>query len=283
MNVNVDKLKYLGISAIYINEAFNEEEESKIKDILFSFNEIKQIYFTDKADYKTIEKVKYYLEISSYIEDENIEKIIYAKLGDEDIEKLLNLSLKNPETWTITYDRVKNTIYTAILPRYRGMHSYLKRIFQLLKNLNIKEKIKVLSEELDGFKQVKDNQSIIDNIEKRVLGPNDYIVVLNKLLNSSGVSTYISKTNIGKILLLRIDNKIFVYSERHKDLVEFNLFDEGFLSPLKFLEEKEMLMAIRKYNIYLEAHDDDLEESLKMSFNELYKLINTSQDKSDMI
>ncbi len=277
MDINAEKLKYLGITAIYINEAFNEEEESKIKDILFSFNEVKQIYFTDKANYQTIEKVKYFLDISSYIEDEKIEKIIYSKLDDEELKSLLSLSIKNPSTWTIAYDKHKNTIYTTELPRFRSLYSYLSKVRASLEGLNEKEKFKVLSEELKDFKRIDESHNLIEVLERQELGPGDYERTLSKLLRDNDIASYIGKSSKGLIMLIKLEGDIYTFDANTAELSSFKAFSGEYLSPLKFLEEKNKEQALRKYNIYLEQNEDDLEESLDIIFADLYQKV-ASQD-----
>lgn len=269
--------KHLGIDVIHIKDTFTKEEEDKIKDILFSFNEVKQIYFGEKVDYETIEKLKYYLEISSYIDDSKVEKIVFAKLNEVETNRFINIKLINPTTWTIAYDQTKNTVYTTDFPRYRAFKTYLRRIKIVLDQLEEKDKVRVLVEELKSFKKIKDSKTLIEVLEKREISAGNYEMVLHKLLKDNNISSYIAKTNGGRVLVIRLKDDIYVFSQREEELIAIKDFSEGFLSPFKFLYQKEFNKAMAYYALYITENDDDMTKSLGLDFKVLYELVNNSK------
>lgn len=269
-----DKLKYLGISAIYINKAMNKQEESKITDILFSFNEVKQIYFVDNVDFKTIERIKYSIEISPATKDENIEKIIFAELNAEDENSLLKMRVKNPDTWLIAYERQANNIYTCSLSDYKDYLLYIKNLKTKIKNSSLQEIIDFIAIELDGFKYSDDNLNIIEQIiSKRILKDN-YLILMKKLLKDLSYNSYITKTKDEEYLLINKDKNYYFISKNARALKTIKEI-KGLLSPLKYLEEEDLDYANRKYNLYLEKTTDSLERDLSKNFRDIYKEINS--------
>ena len=70
------ELKYFDITNIFFDAPLKQADIERIKEIMFSINNITQIYFTESVDLKSIELVKYLLEISPTMQDCNVEKYI---------------------------------------------------------------------------------------------------------------------------------------------------------------------------------------------------------------
>lgn len=269
-----DNIKYSAVSAIYINKAMNEQEESKITDILFSFNEVKQIYFVENVDFKTIEKIKYTVELSPAIKDETIEKIIFTNLSPEDEKSILKMRLKNPNSWFIAYEKKANNVSICKLNDYKEYLLYIKRLKEQVEGSNFQEVVDFLAIELDKFKQVDESLSIIEQINSKKIMNDSYLILMKRILKDLSYNSYIAKTKEEQYLMINVSNKYYFISRKNRKLKNINEI-EGLLSPIKYLEEENIDYARRKYNLYLEKFADSLEEDLSKNFKDIYKEINS--------
>ena len=98
---NENAIAYFDIQNLSIDHSLSSKEIDEYKKIFFSPNEIKQIYFKDSCDLKTIILIKDLLIISDFIDDFQVEKYVLLDLSDENYRALLNESFESPTTWKL--------------------------------------------------------------------------------------------------------------------------------------------------------------------------------------
>ena len=124
------ELKYFDITNIFFDAPLKKGDIKNIEEIMFSINNITQIYFTDEVDIETIELVKYLLEISPTMQDTNVEK--YILTTNIDINRLLNINFMNSSTWYLSVlDKNKESKILNI-DSFKLMNSGLDKIIILI-------------------------------------------------------------------------------------------------------------------------------------------------------
>ncbi len=103
-------------------------EIEEFKSIIFSINNLSQIYFKGTIDVKSIEIIKNLLSISGYVDDEKIEKYVAVKLTPKEMDQILSSKYENPSTWKICYYVEENNYMLIELPKCRLFFSYVDRI-----------------------------------------------------------------------------------------------------------------------------------------------------------
>ena len=200
---------YFDVQNLVIDHSFSNEEIESIKDLVFSPNNLQQIYFKGDCDYKTIELVKNLLTISDYAVDSAIEKYILIDLTPKELLMLLSSTFKNPSTWNVPYSKNEDTYELTDIPRYRTLNTFIRKLFN--GNLSQTEQIMKVYDEIKLFE--------FDTESTNTQLPD---IVSDKKTNSYGFNflfTYILKSFGYKTSIAKIDSK---GEESYISLVEVN-------------------------------------------------------------
>jgi len=193
-NLDISQFRYLDISNIFFTEPLSNNEISSIKEIFLSPNGLNQIYFQGNCNFKTIELIKYLLEISPSMNDGNIEKYI-LNTDKLNMKELMNLSFSNPKTWYISYLNYDDVYKTTTIDRYRFLETNINGILDMtIKYDSVLEKILCFYDfckSIDFTDQGSvDLVSILENKKANNIG---YCIVFSELLKRIGVSNYIGR------------------------------------------------------------------------------------------
>lgn len=254
-----DRFKYVGIVNLTIDHVLTKEELKTYQDLLFSPNTIKQIDFLKGVDLSTILYIKYYLELSSYIIDERITKMILV--DDSSIRKeIVKLHFENPLTWNLSYAKVKDEYQITNITNYK---IYLDNIYFLKRKIKVKNKktkLEIIKEIYNYFRKYKINKE--DDLMKVITNKKGSINSLNKafsiFLNEFNIINMLFKTEKGNLVAIPIkDSKyhlfgLYLFSLNHIFLVSPWYFqekaDDKLLPPLSLtlLSKKEALREFSK-------------------------------------
>ncbi len=165
--IDVDNLDYFNVQNLSFNNPFNDAEKDLLKNILFSINNLQQIYFKDNIDIKSIETVKDLLSLSGYVVDSAIEKYIAKVFKEKDLRKIVFANYENPDTWNIAYDFYDNRYLLEKIPACREFFNYLDKIDLIIEK-----------EDLSPFERVLRIYDIVKTLE---YDPNDLLESLDLL------------------------------------------------------------------------------------------------------
>lgn len=178
---------YFNIQNLSFNHPLTNSELEEFRTLIFSLNNLNQIYFKGTIDINSIEAIKDLLSISGFVDDSLIEKCIVASFSGDELKSILNSRYENPETWKLCYDIDDNNYMLADIPKCRTFFSYIERI-----------KLLIEKEELSDFEKVLKTYDIVKLIEYSNtcsdLLPD---IVINQEANSLGfnkIFTYILKS-----------------------------------------------------------------------------------------
>ena len=131
-SINYDELlgsNYYAVQHLLINGPLSLKTIECYKNIIFSPNAIRQIYFIGNCDIDTVELVKNLLTISEYIDDDTVEKYVLVNFSEEDLSKLLNSTFENPSTWQMIYYNNDENYRLIDVPRYRSLRAYIQKLY----------------------------------------------------------------------------------------------------------------------------------------------------------
>lgn len=197
-----DTYVYLDVQNLSIDHSLTIPEIEKCKDLIFSPNNLQQIYFKDKCDSKTIEVIKSLLAISDYIDDSKIEKYILIDLNQEEKEKILSDVYENPSTWQLPYELDDDRFALTDIPTYRTMNLFISKL--LNKELSCIEQIMRI---YDGIKimdfESNDNHDLLTEIiMKKKTNSYGMNKLFSYILNVLGYSTFMGVTDKGDFITL---------------------------------------------------------------------------------
>lgn len=121
-------LDYFNVQNLSFDHPLTTSEIDEFKTIIFSLNNLGQIYFKGSIDLKSIETVKNLLSISGFVDDSEIEKCIVTMFPRSEINSILSSNYINPSTWKLAYNVEKNNYLLADVPKCRELFSYVDRI-----------------------------------------------------------------------------------------------------------------------------------------------------------
>ena len=239
-------VEFFDIQNLYFDHPLSIDELNELKEVLFGFSNLSQMYFKEDVDLKSIEKVKNLILMSSTIKDSKIEKIVTCNLKENELYKFVTSRFENPDTWTISYYHDGTNYYVDTIPNVRELLSYMKRI----KSIVVKEELTPLEKVLRVYDIVK----LIDYEDSNKEYTFPEIITSNKS-NSKGF------------------NRLFNYI-----LKSINI--DAFLSTIKDSDGNKNLINLvrivdKKYNIngyYL--FDPSMDTLPKDSYKENLRIIN---------
>ena len=119
---------YFNIQNLSFNHPLTDSELEEFRALIFSLNNLNQIYFKGTIDTNSIETIKDLLSISGFIDDSRVEKCIVATFSEEELNVILNSRYEHPDTWKVCYDVEDNNYMLADIPKCRTFFSYIEKI-----------------------------------------------------------------------------------------------------------------------------------------------------------
>ncbi len=185
------------------------EELERYKEILFSPNNLHQIYFKDNCNLETVKLIKDLLLMSDYIDDYSVDKYILLKLSDDDIKKLLNDTYENSDTWKVPYEVDDDNYILTDIPRLRELYSYVET-FKNNKLSQLELIMKVYDEvKLYEYEQSEDKEQLPEIIKNKKTNSYGMNKLFSFILKRFGYKTYVGKNSnaLEYYTLVEIDDK----------------------------------------------------------------------------
>lgn len=299
--INDSSIDFFNIQTLSFDHPLTSSDLDEFKAIIFSLNNLSQIYFKDKIDLESIDKIKNLLSISGYVDDSKIEKYVVSDLSLENMEKLLGASYDNPTTWQVAYTKEDNNYVLADIPKCRELYSFLDRVKLIVKKEELTP-FEVVLRVYDIVKSLEyDNSDILESIdllpdiikEKKasslgfnklfsfVLSELGYKTFLGSEKSSSGMDLAITAVDI-KDTKYQIDGIYLfdpsmdslskdIYEKEEIRMINYNYFglkfsDIGYSTYGDFLSGAFGVLAIDDYDYSLEkreSKDRNLNKELK--------------------
>lgn len=304
-NVNLD---YFNVQNLSFDHPLSILEIEEFKNLVFSLNNLHQIYFKGNIDVKSIEIVKNLLSISGFIDDGAIEKYIVTKLDKADIRRILSSSYQNPVTWQIAYDFNNKDYILSDIPRCRSFYTYVDNISDSINRQNLSnfEKVMRLYDivKLYEYKDdnLKGNSNLLTNIISTFSASSyGFNKLFSYLLKEMGFSSFIGeeKTGDGISYVTIVDIKddkynidgiyLFdpsmdslpkgVYKSNDIRMINYNYFCLP-LSKISYSFYHDTLvgalgiLAIEDIEISKEKYDTNRDKAIKKDFSNLFSIFN---------
>ncbi len=190
-------LNYFNVQNLSFDHPLTSSEIEEFKTIIFSINDLTQIYFKGTIDLKSIEIIKNLLLISGFIDDSMIEKCVAVILPKDDMNKLLNSTYKNPETWKIAYNVENNNYVLTSIPKCRKFFTYINRIKYIRENEKLSDFETVLRiydiVKLYDFDNEEKNSNLSDIVEKGKASSLGFNKLFAYILNGLNFKTFVGK------------------------------------------------------------------------------------------
>lgn len=185
---------YFDVQNLLIDHSFSNEEIDSYKDLIFSPNSLRQIYFKGSCDMKTIELVKNLLTISEYTDDSKVEKYILVDLDPRELKAFLDSTFEHPSTWKIPYEKDDDTYKLTDIPRYRTIKSFVDKLNDT--ELSCVEQIlKVYDEiKLMEFDDTCKEDQLSDIISGKKANNYGFNLLFYYVMKSLGFKTFLGKT-----------------------------------------------------------------------------------------
>lgn len=168
-------------------------EKNQLKDIIFYVLSLKQIYFKEGTDVKSVEFIRYLLEASTHLDDEKIEKYIF----DPNIaKKLLDCNFENPDTWQVVYrgSDQRNRLFS--ISDYRVLTLYFDTICKEIKekDLSVMEKLVLVYDIVKKYYYSDDeHKSYLEIIKKKEASLMEFNYLFKEFLDRLDIPSYVGK------------------------------------------------------------------------------------------
>lgn len=189
---------YFNVQNISFDHPLTSSEIDQFKAIIFSLNNLRQIYFKGTIDVESIEMIKNLLSMSGFVDDEMIEKYIVTIFSRDDLNRILSSNYENPATWQVAYDVDDNSFALADIPKCRSFYSYIDRI-NLLSNvegLSDFEKVLRVYDIVKMYDFSSDsslNVSLPDIVESNIASSYGFNKLFSYILSNLGFSTFVGR------------------------------------------------------------------------------------------
>ena len=190
---------YFNIQNLSFNHPLTDSELEEFRSLIFSLNNLNQIYFKGTIDTNSIETIKDLLSISGFIDDSCVEKCIVATFSEEELNAILNSRYEHPDTWKVCYDVEDNNYMLADIPKCRTFFSYIEKIKSQIEKENLSDFEKVLKV-YDIVKLIEYNNNSSDLLPDIVVNQEATSLGFNRLftyiLKSLGFKCFIGKEKL---------------------------------------------------------------------------------------
>ena len=198
-----NSIDYFDIHNLSFDHPLSSSEIDEFKTILFSINNLRQIYFKGNIDVDSIDKIKNLLSIGGFVDDRLIEKCIVREYNSKDTKRLLDSSYENPNTWQLSYDYDDESYILGEIPKCRELYSFVERIKMLAEKENLSQ--------LEIIFRVYDIIKMFDLLEYEVENENLPDIAINSKATSRGLNKLFS------YVLKKLNINSFVGREKNED------------------------------------------------------------------
>lgn len=185
------ELRYFDLTNIFFDAPILDNQIDELKEIFFSINSINQIYFRKKIDIKSIEIIKYLLELSPTMDDCRVEKYI-IDTDDINLKDLSNITFINPSSWYISDELNKNKLISV--DKYRELNVFINKVMKPIDD--------------NKYSVIEKVALIYDYCKKLKLCDEEYFDVLDVLKTKK--TNNLGLIKLFQLLLKKIDIKCFV-------------------------------------------------------------------------
>ena len=206
---------YFDIQNLSIDHSLSSKEVEEYKDLIFSPNNLKQIYFKDSCDLKTIILIKNLLTISDYIDNFKVEKYVLLDLNSNDYHSLLNETFEYPATWKLPCEIENDNIILLDIPKIRFIDTF---IYKLKDNISPIEQVMKVYDTIKLFEYDS-------NADERY-----QIIIKDKHANSKGMN------KLFEYVLKKLGYKTFVGTIKGDE--------ESFITLVEIIDKKYNLDGI---------------------------------------
>ena len=238
---------YFNVQNLLVDHSLTPIEIEEYKNLIFSLNNLQQVYFKDDCDIKTMETIKNLLTISEYIDDSNIEKYVLFNLSNEEKENFLNSNFENPDTWQIPYEKESDNYILTDIPRFRVLKNYVKKLID--NNLSsVEEIMKVYdSVKMMDYKTAEEIIQLPLIVQENSADSYGMNKLFSYVLTEMGYKTFIGKTNqdgdASYVTLVLVDDSKY-------NIHGIYLFDPS-MDTLSKEEYKKEDIRRNKYNFFM--------------------------------
>lgn len=185
-------------------------EKNELKDIIFYVLSLKQIYFKEGVDLKSVEFIRYLLEASEHLDDTKIEKYIF---DPKVATKLLDCNFENPDTWQVVYhgSDQKNRLFS--ISDYRVLALYFDTICKDIKSrdLSVMEEVVLVYDIVKKYYYSDtEHKNYLEIIKKKEASMMEYNYLFKEFLDRLGIPSYVgkvaTKNGISYITMAYIDD-----------------------------------------------------------------------------
>ena len=250
-----EEVKFFDIKILSFERPLSIDEIDNFKELVFSPNDLTQIYFKDEVGFDSIETVKNIISMSG-TDDSKIEKIVTANLNEDDLYALVFENFENPDTWEVSYDKIDNNFLIESVPKLREFLTYLSRIKLLIEKeeLSLLEKVLRVYDIIKLLEFVSDNKkrTLPDIVIGGVANSNDYNRLFSYVLKQIGINSFIGtiKSKEGKESFITL---VYVMDEKY-GLDGFYLFDPSMDTLPKNIYKDDIRMI--NYNYFAKNIED---------------------------
>ena len=296
-----DLVEFFDIQNLYFDHPLSVDEEEELKTVLLGFSSLSQIYFKGDIDIVSIEKIKDLLLMSSTIEDSKIEKIITSDFTEDEYRYLVNANYKNPNTWSISYNKDGNNYMIDTIPNVREFNSYIDRIKLLVRKERLTP-LEIVFRLYDIIKLFELDESINDDSLSLIVRTNKsssdgYNKLFSFLLSKLSIPNYLGIIKSGNkdnnlITMVDIEDKkydihgFFLFNpafdtldkKLYKDnvrMINYNYFGVK-LSDIEYSKYKDTLtsalgiLSINKFEYAIDRLSNMKDISLNKEFNKIF-------------
>lgn len=317
--VDLESSAFFDAPILHIDHSLLSKEIEVYKNLIFSQNNLEQIYFVDNCDLKTILLIKNLLTISDYIDNSKIEEYVLINLNKDEFELLVNAPYENPENWHLPYLVKDDDFYLTNIPNLRLIESFINEF-----NENDFSPLEIVMKIYDKVKLFNYDDNIKSNIpeiiKSKCADSNGLNQVFSYILDKLNFKTFLIEVESDSnslVTLVLVDDKkyningIYLFDPSEDNLpkekykkdirrINYNFFGVNFFSlnnlNYEFRYKKLFgILAIDNYDCAKEKEEickdsDILKEKEKvikifnLSFDELYnKLKNSNTIDIDII
>lgn len=194
------ELRYYELTNIFFSSPLNDALIEELKQIFFSINNISQIYFQKDVDVKSIETVKYLLEISPTMDDASVEKYI-LNTENIDLEELLDVNFLNSNTWFISQKNKNMDNNMISIDRYKETLQHIEKVISKIDKVeySVIEKVALIYDfckSLTLYNSVQND--LLSILSSSKVSKNGYSFVFSELLNRLNIKNYIGEAIVDK-------------------------------------------------------------------------------------
>lgn len=189
---------YFNVQNISFDHPLTSSEIEEFRAIVFSLNNLRQVYFKGTIDIASIELIKNLMSLGGYVLDGAVEKYIVTMLSSNDMSRILDSNYENPETWQVAYDLDDESFVLANIPQCRSFFAYINRIKLSIETEGLTDFEKVLkvydiikSYNYDNSK--KDSLPLTEIVESKKANSKGFNKLFSYILSQLGINSFVGR------------------------------------------------------------------------------------------